>query len=69
MKKFELICTDEGYEKGNQTQLHSEGYTALELIALLELKKQEIIDAMKEAAGPAHIEVEHMKGEKNNAEN
>ena len=35
-----------------------DGYTAFELVALLELKKQEIIDAIKEAAGPSKLEME-----------
>ena len=61
MKRFELICFDNG--NGNQTQLTCNGYTALELVALLELKKQEIIDAIKEAAGPAKVELDIAKGE------
>lgn len=61
MKRFELIVFDDG--NGNQTQLTSNGYTALEIMALLELKKQEVIDCIKESAGPAKFEVNILKGE------
>lgn len=62
MKRFELVCFDDG--SGNSSQLTCDGYTAFELVALLELKKQEIIDAIKEAAGPAKLEMEVENGAK-----
>lgn len=62
MKRFELVCFDDG--SGNSSQLTCNGYTAFELVALLELKKQEIIDAIKEAAGPAKLEMGIVNGVK-----
>lgn len=62
MKRFELVCFDDG--SGNRAQLTCDGYTAFELVALLELKKQEIIDAIKEAAGPAKLKMEVENGAK-----
>lgn len=55
MERFELDCFDDG--SGNRAQLTCDGYTAFVLVSLLELKKQEIIDAIKEAAGPANLEM------------
>lgn len=62
MKRFELVCFDDG--SGNSSQLACDGYTAFELVALLELKKQEIIDAIKEAAGPAKLKMDIENGAK-----
>ena len=62
MKRFELVCFDDG--RGNSSQLSCDGYTAFELVALLELKKQEIIDAIKESAEPAKLEMEVENGAK-----
>lgn len=62
MKRFELVCFDDG--SGNSAQLICDGYTAFEVVALLELNKQEIIDAIKEAAGPAKLEMEVENGAK-----
>ena len=62
MKRFELVCFDDG--RGNSSQLSCDGYTAFELVALSELKKQEIIDAIKESAEPAKLEMEVENGAK-----
>lgn len=61
MKRFEFVVMDDG--TGNKSALNNEGYTCFELIALLELKKKEIIDIVMGSTKDVETEVYDSKGE------
>ena len=58
MKRFVLVA--ERDENGTDTlNLSNEGYSAVEIIGLLELKKQDIIQIMNERKGESHYVAEN----------